>query len=273
MYSIHGRRAAVDASVADHTLTVRISAATHKGYIRRANEDTILVGDWIGYGESASRTFEWGVDHRGLLLAVADGLGGHRAGEVASRFVVEELSQRAEPGSLVLEESLTKTLRGIDTDLRNMALGTPSLHGMGSTLAAAYISASGLTIANVGDSRAYVFDSRDGLRQVSLDHVPQSASYERQLAGRRRTTHAITQAFGGSVSKTRPLRPHIVQLPASLPGSSLLLCSDGLSDLVDEVALIASLASERTGADALVRQALEAGGIDNISAIIVRFGS
>lgn len=137
--------------MADHALTIRISAATHKGYVRRSNEDAILAGNWIGYGESASHAFEWVVDGRGLLLAVADGLGGHRAGEVASRFVVEELLRRAQPCSLVEKECLVDLLRGIDADLRDQTLGAPSLQGMGSTLAAAYIAVTGLTIVNVGE--------------------------------------------------------------------------------------------------------------------------
>lgn len=257
----------------DHALTVRISAATHKGYVRQLNEDAILAGDWVGYGESTSHKFERVVDSRGLLLAVADGLGGHRAGELASRFVVDELLRRAMPASLARDESFADMLRKIDSDLRDQAIGVPSLQGMGSTLAAAYVSVSGLTVANVGDSRAYVFNDRDGLRQISLDDVPRPAPYEGQPKGRRRTTHAITQAFGGSALRSRPLRPHILRLPASRGGSSLLLCSDGLSDLVDDGGLTEALASERIGADDLVRQALEAGGIDNISAIVARFGS
>ena len=259
--------------MADHVSTIQISAATHKGNVRRLNEDAILAGDWVGYGESASHAFEWVVDGRGLLLAVADGLGGHRAGEVASRFVVEELLLRAQPCNLLQEERLVGLLRGIDADLKNQTLGAPSLHGMGSTLAAAYFAVSGIIIANVGDSRAYLFDDRDGLQQVSFDHVPRSALQDRPPRNERRTTHAITQAFGGSISRHRPLRPHILHLPASRRWGSLLLCSDGLSDLVDEAGLTKALASGRIGADELVRHALEAGGNDNVSAIIARFGS
>lgn len=255
----------------DLGLNIRISAATHKGYVRRSNEDAILAGDWIGRGESASHAFDWVVDGHGLLLAVADGLGGHRAGEVASRFVVEELSRRAETGCLVQEEGFADLLKDIDADLRGMARSAPSLQGMGSTLAAAFVAVDGLVVANVGDSRVYVYDDKDGLRQVSVDHVPRAVPKEGQPVGARRTTHAITQAFGGSVSRPRPLRPTILQIPGSQHGSSLLLCSDGLTDLIDDSGLTETLASRRMGADDLVRQALDAGGIDNVSAIVARF--
>lgn len=257
----------------DPALVIRISAATHRGYARQSNEDAILAGDWTGFGESVSHEFVRVVDGPGLLLAVADGLGGHRAGEVASRFVIEELLRRANPCTLAWEEGLSNLLRGIDTDLRDQAVRVPSLRGMGSTLVAAYVAATGLTIVNIGDSRAYVFDDLDGLRQVSLDHVPRPAPNEGQLKSGPRTTHAITQAIGGSVSRLRPLRPHILRLPPFGPGSSLLLCSDGLSDLVNDDGIAEALASGRVRADNLVKKALEAGGIDNVSAIVAHFGS
>ncbi|WP_180967611.1 PP2C family protein-serine/threonine phosphatase [Komagataeibacter saccharivorans] len=253
------------------SLIVNISAATHRGYVRRLNEDAILAGDWIGCGESISHAFTRVADDSGFLLAVADGLGGHRAGEVASRFVVGELLRRGKPFDFTREDSLFVLLREIDADLRGQAVSMPLLQGMGSTLVAAYIAASGLTIANIGDSRAYLFDDRNGLRQVSLDHVPRSVIYEGQRKEGPRTTHAITQAFGGSVSRHSPLRPHILRLPPPPHELTLLLCSDGLSDLIGHDQIANALASTQVGADDLVRGALDAGGIDNVSAIVARF--
>lgn len=256
--------------MANHVLTLQVSAATHRGYVRSSNEDAIIAGDWIGYGDSASRAFKQVVDAQGLLLAVADGLGGHRAGEVASRFLVDELLRHADP-SMLEEDAFVALLRQIDADLRLQAFGTPSLQGMGSTLAAVYVSIRGLMVINVGDSRVYTFDDRDGLRQVSFDHVPRRAPLEVQPAISRRKTHAITQAFGGNASRLRPLRPHVVRLPPPRREGGLLLCSDGLSDFVSERALTEAFGFNHLSADHLVRQALEAGATDNVSAIVALY--
>ncbi|QRM35136.1 PP2C family serine/threonine-protein phosphatase [Microvirga sp. VF16] len=260
-----------------HRLTV--SAATHRGHIRPTNEDAIAVGHWFGFGNAAEHAAEYFVSQRGILLAVADGLGGHRAGEIASRFLVEQLVRGVDRLPTGDSDAIVDLLKHIDFDLRGQMVEDTSLRGMGSTLAAAIITEGTLTIINVGDSRAYLYDDADGFRQVSVEDVPRAAvaiGLERVASvgshhhTGRRATHAITQAFGGSIHRTRSLYPHIVPVPVLPDGWTLLLCSDGLTDMVGDQVLCAALHSSELKADALVAKALGAGGEDNVSVILAR---
>ena len=213
-----------------------------------------------------------------MPLIVADGLGGHRGGDIASRFLVEQLLERVH---LFAEDTLevAKALTEIDAALVAQMLERPDLQGMGSTLAAAFVSTDTLTIINVGDSRVYLTDVQGGFRQVSIDDVParsfqgfESDTLGLNHAGRPRS-HSVTQAFGGSSPKRRQLQPHIFRMPSPKSAWSMLLCSDGLTDLVQEQALRDALSSPLLDAAKLVEMALESGGTDNISVILVRHGA
>ena len=260
---------------------LHVSAATNCGNVRHTNEDAIAVGGWLGYGENASFVAERVIDRAELLLAVADGLGGHRAGEVASRLLVKQLSERFIADALQPPDARAGLLHEIDANLKNRALDVPSLRGMGSTLAAAYISRDWLTIFNVGDSRVYLWDNAKELRQISVDHVPLVVRVDKWDAplfideirspGFRRSSHAVTQAFGGHGRRSRPLEPHNVRLPVTESSWTLLLCSDGLSDFVEEAELQRAVACDVVNADGLVRRALDDGGGDNVSVILARY--
>jgi protein phosphatase len=254
---------------------IEISAATNRGRVRSRNEDAVVVGRWLGLGDTASHDAEYDLSEQGILLAVADGLGGHRAGEVASRFTIERLARFSD--SLVGgKKTFSDVLVSIDAELSQQMVENSSLRGMGSTIVAALVSKETLTIANVGDSRAYVSDKLGGVRQITVDDVPQFSSESTDLnaphfSGTRRMTSAITQALGGSSSRKRTLIPHLVTLPAKSDGWTLLLCSDGLSDFVEERHLYDALMSSELNAEHLVESALGSGGEDNISVILARY--
>ena len=249
-----------------------VTAATNRGLVRPANEDTIVVGTWCGFGDdtSLSATHNAFVD---VLLAVADGLGGHSAGDVASRMVIDGLLAQTANLTVGNIDGITGTIMAIDDDLKLKATSDPSLRGMGSTLAMAVVSAETITVLNVGDSRVYLSEGSDEIRQISIDDIP--VRPELGLQNRpgdgviRRSSHLVTQALGGVNLRRTRLRPHVVNLNTSIPWT-LLLCSDGLTDFVDEIALKERIMSAGCRANDLVEMALEGGGEDNISAILAR---
>jgi protein phosphatase len=250
-----------------------VTAATNLGLVRPANEDAIVVGTWRGFGDVASHSVTHDV-FANVLLAVADGLGGHKAGDVASRIVIDGLLARTANLTVGDIDGITETITAIDHDLKLKAASDPSLRGMGSTLAMAVVSAEAITVLNVGDSRVYLSQGFDEVRQISIDDIPlrQSELHSQDGPGDgmvRRSSHLITQALGGvSLRRTR-LRLHVLNFNTSIPWT-LLLCSDGLTDYVNEMALKKRIMSPSCRANDLVEMALEGGGADNISAILAR---
>jgi protein phosphatase len=221
----------------------------------------VLVANWIGAGEVASHKLSQKC-FSNIFLAVADGLGGHSAGEIASRLVLDRLSSKSAKLKVSDVDGLTSTILDIHEEVLSKSLATPSLQGMGSTLAAAIVSPSEMTLLNVGDSRIYLSVNGGELCQVSTDDrlSPQEASL--------RHANVITQAIGGS-SRRRRLEPHILSLKAHAPWT-LLICSDGLTDYVDDREFVRAAIDEQYVADDFVKKALDAGGVDNVSVIVAR---
>lgn len=239
-----------------------ISAATHKGYARDANEDSFLVDHRIGGGDFDQLAIELAITGNAVVLAIADGLGGHKAGEVASRYAVSQILAKLTVVDFDNDVSVSELLNGISRGLHQQMLETPALLGMGTTIVMAVVTAQSLTFVNVGDSRGYVIDE-SGLRQTTHDDVPPNPSTALRRTG------AITQALGGMSPRTRVI-PHVYR--SGLPEGewSIILCSDGVSDFlpVDEIAGVGRSGS--ADAMTLVDSSLRAGGEDNISAIVVR---
>ncbi len=225
---------------------LRVAAATHVGRKRSSNEDSYLVDEQLG------------------VFAVADGMGGHAAGEIASSVALDSIQSSISSGS-----SIDSAINLANATVREHAASNPQLHGMGTTLT--LLSIVGIpTIGHVGDSRAYRL--RDGeLAPLTEDH---SLVAELVRAGKltpeQAATHPrrsiITRALGADETITIDLVPVHIQ-----EGDRLLLCSDGLSTMVDE-AVIASFLSEPVDvpeiAQSLIRLANEAGGDDNITVIV-----
>jgi serine/threonine protein phosphatase PrpC len=222
---------------------MRVETASEVGHVRRRNEDDLLV------------------DLDRSLLVVADGMGGHPAGDVASRLAVraidESLSADALADAETRPETLREAVRLAHDALLSAAEADPERAGMGTTLVVVHLDepAGLLTVAHVGDSRAYLLRS-DDLRVITHDHVADG------LAGRR-----LTQAVGAS----RDVRPEVAEVPVR-SGDRVLLCTDGLTDEIPDD-LIRRLATP-AAADApeavreLVAAALDAGGVDNVTLIL-----
>jgi len=226
-----------------------MGAATDVGRVRDGNEDAYLVNDEMG------------------LIAVADGMGGHRAGEVASATALEALRAAITSGR-PLRESIEDANEAVFTK----SLTDTSLRGMGTTLTAGTLVAGGtVLVGHVGDSRAYLLHDGE-LHQVTDDHsLVEELVREGKLTADEAAVHPqrsiITRALGVDASVEVDVYP--VQLT---PGDRLLLCSDGLTGMVQPDDIAATLRRENDPARAatqLVDAANAAGGEDNITVVVV----
>lgn len=233
-------------------------ALTDVGRVRECNQDYIYSSsDPVGCLDN--------------LLLVADGMGGHNAGDYASRFMVEELNnyvrERREGLPIqVLREGIWQ----VNRQLYKKSLENPALSGMGTTLVAATTHSGTLYVANVGDSRLYLF--REGhLRQVTRDHsyveeMVARGQMERNSRDYQRRKNIITRALG--IMDRVDVDFFEEEL---LPKDLLLMCSDGLSNMItdEEMALVLSEnASLKYKAEKLAGQANSYGGRDNIAVIV-----
>jgi serine/threonine protein phosphatase PrpC len=231
-------------------------AATDVGRTRPQNEDRFLVGSHQGEGMTA--------DWHGVLSAaqawvlVADGMGGHDAGEVASGVALSAIE--AGLPDVRSPQDVAALLDAANLRVFEAMYGERGRPGMGTTIVGALLFDDRALIFNVGDSRAYrLFAGR--MIQLSDDH-----SLGATASGRR--SPLLTQSLGGTMSR-RALSPRTVLVDLS-DASEFLLCSDGLTDLIpdDEIAAIITRNREDP-ARALVNAANDAGGSDNITAVIV----
>ncbi|MGY5123210.1 PP2C family protein-serine/threonine phosphatase [Streptomyces nigrescens] len=242
---------------------VTVTALSHPGLIREHNEDSLVAGPWTLCGTMTENpqtlVFPLGTP---LVVAVADGIGGQPAGEVASALAVRQLA--ALGPTLDTEEAVRDALTLCNGAVYAAAGRDPELTTMGTTVAGAVVLAESLLVFNVGDSR--VLDATaDGLRQVSVDDSP-------PLSPGRRTTSLVTQALGGT-PEFSAVTPHVTEAPLSA-GDRYLVCTDGLTDPVPEDALndLLQLHSGGRAAFELWRSAIEAGGPDNITLALIGIG-
>ncbi|MFI1962862.1 PP2C family protein-serine/threonine phosphatase [Streptomyces pathocidini] len=260
-----------------------VSALSHTGLQRDRNEDSLVVGPWTlcsTVTESPQTLlFPLGTP---LVVAVADGLGGHPAGEVASAMVVRRLS-RIGP-DLDSEEAVRDALEGCNRAVYAAADDDPDLIMMGTTVAGVVVTEASVLTFNVGDSRVYAMDGAadeggaaaggDGenpageggaLRELSVDDNP-------PLAPGQRTTAVVTQTLGGTPDFT-PVEPHVSSAPLAA-GTRHLVCTDGLTDPVPDDALGDVLREHADGRAAfeMWKSAMDAGGPDNITLAVIRIG-
>jgi serine/threonine protein phosphatase PrpC len=200
-----------------------------------------------------------------LLCLVADGMGGHASGEIASRFAARRLSKET-PNLAMGEAALAEGLRHLHRAFYTEMLRSPTNSGMGTTVAGLIISQTGILAFNIGDSRIYC-RHESKLTQLSTDDVPQESTSVTGPLSRR--THAITQALGGFADVV-DITPHIVSQPLEA-GRYYLLCSDGVTDMlaVDTIANCVSSDLSDT-VSTLFEKAMAAGGKDNITIVAVR---
>ena len=272
---------------------VEFGALSHPGRVRPNNEDHYLVARLSRGFETLLTNVPEGhvpkqIEESGYGMLVADGMGGMAAGEVASRLAIETLVQIVleVPDWILLVDELSapeltarvsEYFREVDSEVSKQQANDPNLAGMGTTMTLAYsIGAEGF-IGHVGDSRAYLL--RDGnTRQLTQDHTHvqrliSAGAISRQQAATHRLRGVLTQAIGGAQSGQLRVEVHRLQLRE---GDRLLLCTDGLTDMVSESAIAESLSQARPAQQIcqdLVDQALAAGGRDNVSVCLARYAS
>jgi PPM family protein phosphatase len=245
-------------------LQLDIGQRSDVGRRREHNEDSLGVYRPDDAGE---------LDRRGLLLLVADGMGGYAAGEVASRVAIETVSAEyfGDPSGDI-EDALGRALAMANEAVRDEATRNAERAGMGTTIAAAAICQGQIAAANVGDSRVYV--CRGGtLRQITHDHswvaeLMAAGKLTAEEAKRHPMRNVVTRSLGGRADVEVETYP----LDALFPGDIVVVCSDGLWGMIggDQIQDIIEPLSAQAAADALVAAANEAGGHDNISAIVCR---
>jgi len=269
---------------------VTCGALTHQGKVRNNNEDHFLVARLAKSMQicrsSLKNTGETKFsDEDGYLMIVADGMGGAAAGERASALAVESVEDfalntlkwflhlgKAEESELLSE--LRQSLELADRAVVDEAEANARFNGMGTTLTMAYSIGQDLYIVHAGDSRAYVF--REGkLEQVTSDHtLVQLLVSGGALSPEAAKTHArrniVTNVIGGPSAGVHS-EIHKIRIA---DGDVLLLCTDGLTEPVedDQIAeILATISDPETAAHQLVALALDKGGPDNVTAIVSRY--
>jgi PPM family protein phosphatase len=272
-------------------MEIDVAATTHRGCVRLRNEDHYLVIRFRRSLENISTNLDCGsaqtnYDLTGYGLLVADGLGGRIGGEVASRTALTKLIE------LIIEtpdwimsfdehdkveavlERMTERFFRIDQTLKQQADDDPSLSGMGTTLTAAATLGNDIIIGHIGDSRAYLYRGNE-LKQLTRDHTVAQELIDAGLSGAdpaaRSMRHVLTAALGVLGTRSKPevkrvqLRPH----------DQILLCTDGLTAMVDDTTIASALSTAESASAAcedLTSLALTAGGRDNVTVVVARFG-
>jgi serine/threonine protein phosphatase PrpC len=243
---------------------LRVAALTHVGRRRYANEDCVAVGPRIldEHGEQP-----WLAAHdlsSPCTCLIADGMGGHPAGDLASRMVIEYLSARL-PEAISADDRLVHVLRGANQALFDAMKRDPTVFGMGTTIAGVAASHDEIVIFNVGDSRVYRIDDQR-LTQLSFDDATAVAGTFSSLD---LPVRMLSQCLGG-FPDVEDIAPHVVRHP-TVPGGTYLICSDGLHDMLSDAAIEACLARDLEHAVlTLFERAMDEGGNDNISIILAR---
>lgn len=234
---------------------VEVWCKSDKGLRRESNQDNFLINKDLG------------------LFIVADGMGGHSGGEVASKVAVQTVEQVVEDlqnQGLTARDIIQKSYEEASHRIYDMAAKDNKLTGMGTTMVLCYAYGQSLYFGNVGDSRAYLF-RKPNLWQVTEDH----SLVNEQLRAGLIKEHQVRQFVGRnvitrSVGYERDVLPDVLERTMQ-KGDHILLCSDGLSGMVlDEV--ISEVLSQNMSEGAvneLLRKALEAGGEDNVTIMLI----
>jgi protein phosphatase len=269
---------------------IDVAAASHTGHLRENNEDHYLVSKVSRALQTLATSLSPGdvPDHTeevNYVMVVADGMGGHSAGEVASRMAITALIKlalevpdwilRVDDGYAreIARRSRTRVQK-IGALLVERGQSDPTLKGMGTTLTVARSLGRDLVITHVGDSRAYLL--RGGrLHRLTRDHTYAQLLVDiGELAATdvasSRHRHVLTNALGGSSDEVQVDTDRI----GLMDGDRVLLCSDGLTDLVDDetiTSLLLESSDSKDACDRLVQRALDNGGRDNVTVIVAAY--
>jgi protein phosphatase len=269
---------------------IDVSALSHPGNVRANNEDQFFVTKLMRSLQTMLSSLPTGDvpdrdDEVNYVMVVADGMGGHAAGEVASRLAISALVSLAldlpdwifrvdGEEAPEIERRARRIVQQVSSLLVERGREDAALRGMGSTLTAARSYGRDLLIVHVGDSRAYLFRAGQ-LHRLTKDHtyaqmLVDCGRLEASEVASSGVAHILTNAIGGSTEQV-DVDVDVLRLEN---GDRILLCSDGLTDLVDDDAITKTLIGSSTSSDAcaeLMRQALDGGGRDNITVIVAGY--
>ncbi len=231
-------------------------AITHPGLVRELNEDCFFIPE-----EGGER-----------FAVVCDGMGGHKAGEVASRMAVDSLRRTlsdAQPGQEMLRQAIVMA----NDDVYERALTEPDCSGMGTTLTALWWLSDRVIMGHVGDSRLYRYDG-SSLKQLSHDHTfVQELVDIGEISAKQARVHPRRNLITRSVGTQPEVDVDIAAFEREA-GTTYLLCSDGLTNMVedDELERIMSHGTPEEQLRRMLDMALERGGTDNITAVLALDG-
>jgi protein phosphatase len=246
---------------------LQFAANSHVGLVRENNEDSYaIVHPGQGYP---------------LALVLADGMGGHSKGELASRIAVdfvasflrEDLLTPRQPGEWAVR--LPELVKKANVKVYLGSLDQAENKGMGTTLTALVVSQRDVVVAHVGDCRVYMF--RDGnLRQLTVDHtLVQEMVDAGSLTPDETRNHPRRNVLTRALGFPEFINPDVMRATLEA-GDLLLLCSDGLHGFVSDEAIAASLSGSgepQAAVDRLVQASLDAGGEDNVTVLVLQFDS
>jgi PPM family protein phosphatase len=281
------KASAAGSGLASMQVAVDLGAATHPGLVRPNNEDSYLVSrahrslETLLTNLSAGEVPAWAAE-RSYGLVVADGMGGHAGGEVASHLALRTVVEHAvatadwimcdmDAHSGRIEERMAERFAAADEAVQQEASRNPQLAGMGTTLTMAVSCGRNLFLGHVGDSRALLL--REGtLHVLTRDHsfaqaLADAGSVPQDAVANHRLRNVLLRHIGGAPKAD--ICHHTL-----ISGDQLLLCTDGLSDLVDEgpiAAILQAAPTAQAACDQLLAAALAAGGKDNITVVLARY--
>jgi serine/threonine protein phosphatase PrpC len=246
--------------------SVTITAITHRGAVRASNQDALAIGALtaaeVDMEDPVRVTLAL---RRPVVAVVADGLGGHAAGEVAAALAARRLAAAAH--LLTGEDAVDRLLKDVNDELYRVAAADPIRVGTGATIVGVVMALDGTLWFNVGDARLYR-EHGGYLGQVSIDDSPRLV--EAEPGAELTPSTIVTQSLGGAATPT-PIEPHI-GLEGGPPVGRWLLCSDGLSDLVPVPTMeriLADAADDLRAVEGLRAAAMHASGKDNISIALI----
>jgi serine/threonine protein phosphatase PrpC len=240
-------------------MTFETAVKTDTGRVRDVNEDSVYVGTGEGW----------------RLLAVADGMGGHAAGDVASEEALEAfwpfVEQRLADGGRDVEGVLTSGVTTANDRLRKMIAEDSSLEGMGTTLVAAAVESDVATLVNIGDSRAYHVTA-DSIEQVTVDQsLVQQLVEQGEITPEEADSHPQRNVVSQVLGTEDSVEPDTYDLTVS---GTLLLCSDGLPEEVSASTIhdiVMGASDLETAADELIETANANGGSDNLTVALLQY--
>jgi protein phosphatase len=282
---------ALSPRVATSAGQVDLAALSHAGKVRPNNEDHFLVVRFHRALQTVLTNLHEGflplqAEEAGYGMIVADGMGGMAAGEVASRLAIRTLIDLAlatpdwvlKKGTPEIErvmQRMAERYRRVDEALREEAQADPGLAGMGTTMTLACSIGSDLVLAHVGDSRAYLMRNGE-LHLLTRDHTLVQELVDRGVvrpedASTHPFRHVLTRYLGGGKGD---IVTEEVQRISLADADQLLLCTDGLTDIVDATtigSILRSTASSDDACQTLVELALQNGGKDNVTVVLARY--